>query len=116
MKLSKTIPIEVKSPNVQEHWSKKHKRNKIHAALIKYYMPELLEISPPCKISFIRIGTRMLDDDNLIFSFKGVRDSCVSLITGKKRGIGDEDPKFTFDYSQEKGEPSVKIEVEYDQS
>ena len=109
----KTLPIKVESPNVREHWSKTYKRNKVHAAIIKFLFRELQDVTMPCKITFVRIGVKPLDDDNLVFSCKGIRDSCVAIITGKRRGIGDDDPGFTYAYLQEKGEPSLRIEVSY---
>lgn len=101
-KIDITLPVKLTSPNVQEHWSKKSKRNKIYFLLLKRsFMTNTIPITLPCSVFLIRKGKRLLDDDNLMFAFKGIRDTICQLITGKPRGHGDNDPGFTWMYGQE---------------
>jgi hypothetical protein len=113
--ICKTFPIRIVSPNVQEHWTKRHKRNKMLYLLIKQlWWSDLARVETPCRIELIRKGNRLLDGDNLVFSFKGIRDTLCQLITGKRRGIGDDGPEFTWVYTQKKSKIyEVEIEISW---
>lgn len=97
----------VSEANRSEHWSKKSKRHRIQqwhvqCALINNKAPKDL----PCKITMIRQGGRVMDDDNLIYSFKWIRDQIADyLIPGKAKGQADSDPRLSWSYSQKKGSP-----------
>lgn len=112
-----TLPFRLVSPNVQEHWSKRHKRNKKQALIIKAKFNALpFKISPPCLVSLIRVAPRAMDQDNLIAAFKGIRDSISALLNpGHAPGQADgQDSGIEWKYSQEKGAPRlnmVRIEI-----
>jgi hypothetical protein len=112
--IDKTLPLKVQSPNVQEHWSKRYKRNEFNHRLIKLYFftgattPQL-----PCRIKLERQGNRLYDQDNYVFACKGIKDSLASLILGKKRGQDDDNPQITWEYKQVKGKPAMRIEISW---
>ena len=112
------IPIKLQSPNVQEHWTKKHRRNKRHQHAVALVLRQPLNgIKLPAAITLTRVASRHLDYDNMVYSFKAIRDQLAVLLTGvKKMGQGDSDPRITWRYDQErqaKGQISgISITVE----
>lgn len=60
----------------------------------------------PVVVTLVRVGPRALDDDNLAFAFKAVRDGVADAL-----GVKDHDPRVSWAYAQEKGEYAVRIEV-----
>jgi hypothetical protein len=101
-----TIPLRlISEANVsqREHWATKHKRVKrVHEAVQnalpigRKYRPAL-----PCAITITRIAPRALDaHDNLPRSCKAVVDSIAEWL-----GVDDSDPRITWAYAQERGEP-----------
>lgn len=115
-KIERTLPISLVSPNTMEHWTKRHRRNKINANAVYFALgKELKLIQGNVAIKLIRVCRRFYDFDNLVFAFKGIRDMICEMITGKKRGHGDNNPRFTWEYAQEKGKPNgIRIEITYD--
>lgn len=113
--MSLYLPIRLVSPNRQEHWSKRHKRNKILQLLVNSEYNKL-EVKPslPCHIHITRIAPRQLDLDNYIASAKGLIDRLADkLIPGLPSGRADGDPRLSFSYSQERGKPkeyAVRVE------
>lgn len=106
------LPIEtVSEANLQQHWSKKHKRHKAQKIQIWCkFQKEKPSISLPCIVHLTRISPRFLDDDNLRVAFKWIRDEIANnIIPGKAAGRADDDPRIEWQYSQEKGEKSVRI-------
>ena len=60
-------------------------------------------------IVLTRISPRRFDDDNLRAAFKAVRDGVADWL-----GVADNDPRVTWQYRQERGQPkqhAVRIEV-----
>jgi len=117
--LSATFPFKLISPNVQEHWTAKHKRNRKHAMLLKFWWNNLKDgdkMSPPCTVTIIRIAPRAWDDDNLVTAAKNFRDAIGDLLRpGMAPGQADgKGSGITWEYKQEKGEPkqyAVRIEI-----
>lgn len=111
--LEKTLPLQIQSPNVMEHWTKRYKRNEFNHRLIRdsLFSPGLPMPALPCKIVLERKGTRNFDNDNYIFSCKGIKDSLASMILGLKRGRDDDNAGITWEYRQVKGKPSMRIEI-----
>jgi len=101
--------------NNNDHWSKKHKRKIKNNFFIKAALHTTFsekEKKLPCKIVLTRIGKRLLDEDNLVHAFKGIRDSIADfLIPGLKPGQADSDKRIEWEYAQEKGEYAVKIQI-----
>lgn len=109
-----TIPIKLVSPNVQEHWTKKHKRNKQNEWLItlKWKTEEPL-IQLPCIVTLTRLAPREFDYDNMVFSLKGVRDSIADLLRpGLAKGQADNSKEIEWHYGQEKAKKQgVRIQI-----
>jgi hypothetical protein len=61
----------------------------------------------PVVVTLTRQGPRLLDDDNLAFAFKSVRDGVAQAL-----GIKDHDKRVTWRYAQLKGAYSITIEIE----
>lgn len=128
-----SLPIRLQSPNIQEHWTKRHKRNKKMAQAIGYALnshpaaqyarkclwmlyPQDCEdwgpLAPSIEVSLTRFGPKVLDYDNMVYAFKPIRDCVCSwfypeLAAGQADGI----EVFKFNYLQEKGKYGIKINI-----
>lgn len=100
-----------------EHWSSRYKRNEFNHRLIKSYFfgPGMSRPTLPCKIVLERSCVRFFDNDNYIFSCKGIKDSLAALIQGKKRGQDDDNPQISWEYRQVKGKPNMRIEISWEE-
>lgn len=96
--------------NAREHWRARSSRTRrereaAHWTLLDAKRPKL-----PVVVRLVRIAPRMLDDDNLVGVFKGIRDGVADAY-----GIDDRDKaKIQFICEQERGAPhqyGVRIEV-----
>lgn len=120
MKIEFTIPltkdlIVSEANRSNEHWTVKKKRHDIQGFLINSYFTkftnisnddsiDLIEIKLPCVIILTRIAPRELDFDNLVSSFKWIRDYVADrIIPGQARGRADGDKRLEWKYEQEKG-------------
>ena len=100
------VPYRLQSPNVKEHWSKTHKRNKKIRSLLLSYLPDLSNCQLPCNVTLTRVGPRSLDHDNLVYAFKFIVDEISDkLIPGLARGRADGLGNIEFEYKQRKGNP-----------
>lgn len=65
----------------------------------------------PVIVTLTRVAPRALDDDNLAFAFKAIRDGAADAL-----GVRDNDPRVSWRYAQarpEKGaHPAIEIRVE----
>lgn len=61
----------------------------------------------PMVVTFTRVSPRKLDDDNLAFAFKGIRDEVAAYF-----GMDDADPRIEWRYAQAKGKAAVRIDFE----
>ena len=100
--------------NLNEHWSKKAKRHKaqqkaVQRALLPFKQElqcNFIKIQPTNKLLIVlnRIAPRKMDYDNLIYSFKWVKDAVCDLINpGLAKGRADDDSRFSFQYDQKRG-------------
>jgi len=109
-----TLPIKLVSPNIQEHWTKRHKRNKSNDWTIR---ANWLKMSPivylPCIVVLTRLAPRKYDEDNLIASFKGVRDSIADLLNpGLAKGQADSSKDIEWQYKQERSKTiGIRIQI-----
>lgn len=103
-----TLPIVTVSVlNVREHWAKRAKRSKEHRGLAAM-MTRLLTLDVlPGVVTMIRVSPRALDDDNLRGALKACRDGVADAL-----GIDDRDSRVKWEYKQEKGAASVRIELD----
>lgn len=112
-----TIPMELPSgANLREHWATKAKRVKRQreAGLWMVSSPEAYEISAGIsngkkyQVTFHRIGKRRLDDDNLAYAFKAVRDGVAEALM-----INDNHSGVKWVYEQSVGKHcAVTVKVE----
>jgi hypothetical protein len=124
------LQIRLQSPNVKEHWTKTHKRNKRIAQVIGFSLKtnsELYTIAQNVgvstslwfsdknlanqilRISLIKKG-RTWDYDNFVFAMKPIRDVCSAFFyPGLKPGQAESKNCFEFEYLQEKGGSGIKI-------
>jgi hypothetical protein len=101
-----TLPLPcrvVSEPNERCHWSVRRRRFREQAEGLW----GAWEASPPLRVTFIRIGKRRLDTDNLAAAFKGLRDALAGLL-----GIDDGDDRIAWEYDQATGEPGVRLTIE----
>jgi hypothetical protein len=105
MTYKKFFPIVlINEGNARDHWAVKHKRNKRQQKIITLtWKADRPEITLPCTVTLTKIGLRDWDEDNLIYSFKAIRDIIADLILpGKAPGQADGDKRFTWKYAQRK--------------
>jgi hypothetical protein len=62
--------------------------------------------SLPVTVLLVRVGPRVLDDDNLAFAFKSVRDGVAQGL-----GVKDHDPRVSWTYAQERGPYAIRVEI-----
>ncbi len=122
------MPIKtVSEANCSEHWTKKATRHKRQQWFCKLFFERYVKnIYLPCVVSMTRIGPRILDDDNLRFSLKWVRDEISECLIPEKRstyldkngklrhikGRADDDPRIIWQYYQEKNKNyGVRIDI-----
>lgn len=112
MKLAFTIPIQTESmSNARLHWAHKAKKVQAQRRATAYRTPpEVKALGPLLVVTLTRVAPRQLDDDNLRGALKGVRDQVACAL-----GVDDRSRLVRWDYAQEKGEPSVRVEVEVSQ-
>ena len=111
------LPIKtVGELNLREHWAKSKKRHDDQKIAVRAAFMNLKEKPTlPCSVLFKRIGKRKLDSDNLIESFKWIRDALADkLIPGKLPGRADDSPLISWEYTQETGKDySVVIKINF---
>lgn len=106
----------VSEANNFEPWRAKHARHKVQHAYIYSSMSQRKEaILFPVVVTLTRYGPKELDrHDNLPMSLKYCVDKIAEILTGKKRGQGDNDPRITWRYDQVVSAAyGVKILFEY---
>ncbi len=106
MKLS--IPFKLQSlANARMHWRqlakvKRYQKDVIAANLVGKVLPPL-----PATITLTRIGKRKMDDDNLAYSFKQVRDQIA-----RTYGVDDGSDLYSWRYAQRLGQAyAIEIEI-----
>ena len=103
------IPIRIKSlaNETTEHWTTRSKRNRSHGGAVRYYLQnQIYGLKPPFLITLTRIAPRKFDGDNLVISFKKIRDTISHLFfPDVKIGLADSYDCFVWHYKQEKGKP-----------
>ncbi len=106
LQLKLFVPIITKSEaNISEHWSKKRKRVCAQKTEIFYALFNS-KIETPCTIHLIRQGGRIMDCDNLVSSFKYIRDAIAEKIhPGLAIGRADDDKNIKWEYSQSENKP-----------
>ncbi len=99
--ISIKLPIRLKSSaNISEHWAVKLKRQKKEKLLVKFAL-NAIDLSQVTQIKLIRHAPRQLDDDNLAYAFKHIRD-CVADLIIPGLAPGRADSRLSFLCSQER--------------
>lgn len=96
------IPLKLHTqPHKFEHWSKvRDRRLQSQKAIAWLLNAKKGQIPLPCKVVLTRIG-RKCDYDNLVYSFKFVRDEVANIIIpGLTHGKADESPHIEWEYKQ----------------
>lgn len=109
MELSVNVPVEtVSEANQRDHWAKRAKRAKKQRKWTWACLAQAhgLRGPAPCTVRLIRISPRALDDDNLRGALKAVRDGVADWLK-----VDDRDERVVWEYGQEKGAQSVRVEV-----
>jgi len=119
----------VSEANSREHWAAKRKRHQTQKNHVDWaFVSSKIGLPGKIHVQLTRISPRQLDYDNLVSSFKNIRDyvaACVVptavifsvTIKGKRyknAGHCDKGDSITWGYGQEKGKPleyAVKIEI-----
>ena len=129
-----SLPIRLQSPNVKEHWTKTHKRNKRIAQAIGFTLATNSDIARiahnmgvstlrwfgkkkapegfKIKITLIKLG-RAFDYDNFVYAMKPVRDQVCGHFFDLAPGQADCQKCFDIHYLQEKGGSGIKILLEF---
>lgn len=102
--------------NRREHWAAVHKRKCLQQVLVRHSLGmlgrecrERLRAAPAVTVRFTRVGGRKMDTDNLVSSFKHIRDAVAGwLEKGDQPGSGVE---WLMPPGQEPGEAGVRIEL-----
>lgn len=111
-----TLPLDLVSPNIKEHWRETCRRNKKNNWTIRVKFlkepPGILYL--PCIVTITRLAPRALDEDNFIYACKGIKDSIADLlIPGLAPGRADGSKDIQWVYKQEKHKnKGVRIQIE----
>lgn len=99
--ISVELPIRIVSvANLRECWQAKARRTKAHRTAVQWACGWLIRHPMPCRVILTRIAPRDLDSDNLQSAFKATRDGVADML-----GVKDNDPRVTWEYTQERGKP-----------
>lgn len=102
------VKLELKSPNVQGHWSKRYKRDQENKLkIILAWKLAKKRPKAPCIVHIHRMFSgkqKPMDYDSYTMSLKGVRDSIANLlIPGLAHGQADDEKRgLIFLYQQSK--------------
>lgn len=114
------LPIKTVSEanRANELWYVKKQRHEKQTYWLKlWWRHQKPDIKLPCKITFVRIAPRQLDDfENLPMSMKWLKDCLADLlIPGLAKGRADDDNRIEWAVKQEKGKPkeyAIRVIVE----
>ncbi len=91
---------------------KKTYKDKLKLQIYNEWTRKKPTIVLPISVDLIRYSPRKLDDDNLIYAFKPVRDILAQLIfPGSKSGQKDNSPLISWHYAQAKGVMGYQITI-----
>lgn len=110
----------ISSANTHKHWTHKWHLNQKIKWHILVSLQHIHDVPYPCIITFTRSGPRNLDEDNLLYAFKGMRDYVADFIVARgknepiknSRGRNDADQGMKWKYDQVKGPVGFWIKIE----
>jgi hypothetical protein len=90
------VPVPVRSEaNLRGRWQGRAPKIAKQRKAVAHHLAGIAGLPKPAIITFVRIGRRSLDDDNLAAGFKHVRDEVAKLL-----GFDDRDPAVKWEYLQ----------------
>ena len=90
--------------NKYEFWAQRSQSVTKEYMLVKSYITELPPL--PVVVKLTRVAPRAWDSDNMIISFKNIRDAISCLyFPNSPKGKMDETENFRWEYYQTKGVP-----------
>ena len=103
------IPIRtVTESNANEMWYTKHSRATRQRQIAQLFLIRMDLPQMPVTVRMVRIGKRLMDDDNLASSAKHIRDQIAATF-----GVDDGSPLYEWVYGQEIGkEYGVRVTLE----
>lgn len=106
-----TIPVRVHGPNGSHgHWSVAAKRRRdLKSVTLMALRCNVGQVAPvlPATVVITRVGKQRMDDDNVAFACKGLRDAVAEWL-----GIDDGDERVTWVYRARTGKAyAVEIEL-----
>jgi len=127
------MPIRtVSEANSSEHWTAKAKRHRRQQYFVRLFFNRYANgINLPCIVTLTRLASRMLDDDNLSYSMKWIRDEISECLIPEKtgsyinkngkvvkiKGRADSDTRIKWCYEQEKSPTqAIRVGIAYDTS
>lgn len=106
--ISVTLPFRLKSPNKRMHYMAHASKAKMHRSdTCLALRVQARRLGLPATVLITRIGPRTFDKDNNVASCKNVQDGIADAFE-----IKDNDPRISFDYTQQKGKYGVLIQIE----
>jgi len=115
LKLVYEVSLPIKTESVlHEHWTLTKKRyDKQKKWVWAVFKRDRPSFNLPCVVRLKRIGKRKMNCDNLIASFKWIRDAVADqIIPGLKPGRADDGPEILWQYQQCLGDQySVEISI-----
>jgi hypothetical protein len=101
-----TIPTRTPSTaNLRESWQARHRRAKKQKTDARLCCPTWNE-GPLLSVTLTRVGPKLLDVDNLASALKAIQDGIASWLR-----VDDGSPLVAWEYAQEKGEPSIHVQI-----
>lgn len=110
----------VSAANIREAWQKKASRTQDHRAMASFQLKRPLHSArltnelynpvldvPGVQVILTRVAPRKLDDDNLAYAFKAIRDGVADAL-----GCKDNDPRVVWTYRQLARESAYGILIE----
>lgn len=115
-----TVRVDIRlisSANISEHWTAKSRRVIGQKRSVCYCL-RVIDPKPsfPVTVTLTRIAPRLLDYDNLVASFKHVRDEvCDYLLPGMAPGRADACKEIAIQYDQRTGpKKTYYIEIQFE--
>lgn len=107
--------------NNRDHWTKKNKR-KLALQNLVFLALRGKKYPLPCTVTFDRHGKRLLDDENLSYAFKGIKDKVAQMVVTQHCGLAidltrpigwyDSDQRISWHYKQSKGPDGFSITIQ----
>lgn len=102
--------------NIKKHWRERAMITKVLRSAAYWEtvknINKIHEITPPLVITLTRISPRKLDEDNLLYAFKPIRDGIADVLWPELSHVKrDDHDGVQWLYTQEKGESKIKISI-----